>query len=84
MVLKHSAGKLALPDTPRTWIPTRRAFFGLQPLPMTEPAIFRSGELPNVHADPFDRLLAAQAIELSIPALTPDVPFEKLGALRIW
>ena len=83
-VLKHAAGKLALPDVPRLWVPSRRAYFRVQPLTVSEAALFRSGELPKIHADPFDRLLAAQAIEASLTVLTPDVPLESIGAQRAW
>jgi len=65
-------------------VPSRRAFFRLQTLAVSEAALFRSGELPTIHADPFDRLLAAQAIEASLTIVTPDVPFERLGAQRAW
>ena len=84
IVLKHAAGKLALPEAPRLWVPSRRAFFRVQPLAVSEAALFRSGELPKIHADPFDCLLAAQAIEASLTMLTPDVPLERLGAQRAW
>jgi PIN domain nuclease of toxin-antitoxin system len=84
IVLKHTADRLALPETPRLWVPTRRAFFKLRSLAISEAALFRSGELPRSHADPFDRLLAAQAIEESLTVLTPDVPLEGLGARRAW
>ena len=84
IVLKHAAGKLALPETPRLWVPSRRAFFRVKPLAASEAALFRSGELPNIHADPFDRLLAAQSIEATLTVLTPDVPIKRLGAQRAW
>jgi len=50
----------------------------------THAAIFRSGELPRVHNDPFDRLLAAQALEEDLTILSPDKPFALLGAPRLW
>lgn len=46
--------------------------------------IIHSGELPRVHADLFDRLLAAQAIEDGLTRLSPDSPLSALGALRTW
>ena len=84
ITLKHTAGKLPLPDLPRRWLPSRAAFFRLTPLPLTQDAIFRSGELPKSHMDPFDRLLAAQALETQMTILSPDVPISLLGAARIW
>ena len=82
--LKHSAGKLPLPAPPRQWIPAKMAHHQFRPLALSPPAIFRSGELPRVHSDPFDRLLAAQAIEAGLTLLSPDTPLSWLGASRIW
>ena len=84
ITLKHSAGKLPLPDAPRSWIPQKLAHHQLLSLPLTHEAVFRSGELPRVHVDPFDRILAAQAIESSLTLLSPDVPLSLLGAARVW
>jgi len=82
--LKHSTGKLPLPDLPRQWMPTRLKFFQVQTLALTHDAIYRSGELPRVHCDPFDRLLAAQAMEAGMTILSPDTPLSLLGASRVW
>ena len=82
--LKHSAGKLALPDAPREWVPRQAGFFQIEKLSLDENAIYRSGELPRIHPDPFDRLLAAQAIENGMTLLSPDTPLSSLGASRIW
>lgn len=84
IVLKHTSGKLPLPEIPRSWIPSRRTFFGLKPLGVDESAIFRAGDLPFVHTDPFDRLLAAQAIESGLSILSPDTPLSTLGSARLW
>jgi len=46
--------------------------------------ICRSGILPAVHDDPFDRLLAAHAIEEGATILSPDDPLSALGAARLW
>ena len=84
VTLKHATGKLPLPGTPRTWIPEKFAHHEFQSLKLTHEAVFRSGELPRMHADPFDRLLAAQAIEAGITILSPDLPLSLLGASRMW
>lgn len=84
IVLKHHAGKLPMPETPRTWIPQQTVFFDLQRQPIDLDSLFRSGELPAIHHDPFDRLLCAQAIVHDFTVLTPDAPFRRLGASTLW
>lgn len=84
IVLKHRAGKLPLPHPPASWIPSRRTFFQLQDLPLEEAVIYRSGMLQAGHDDPFDRLIAAHAIEAGSTILSPDTPLGFLGASRIW
>jgi PIN domain nuclease of toxin-antitoxin system len=84
IVLKYRAGKLPLPEAPDVWIPSRREFFQLENLPLDERVIYRSGNLPDGHDDPFDRLLAAHAIESGSTLLSPDTPLSLLGAARLW
>jgi PIN domain nuclease of toxin-antitoxin system len=84
IVLKNAAGKLPLSEPPRTWAPKQLAFFHIESEPLMAEAIFRSGELPKVHADPFDRLIAAEAIVNEFTLLTPDTPLRALGATCVW
>ncbi len=84
ITLKYSLAKLPLPETPRLWIPSRLDFFQIEILPQQTESIFLSGELPPIHRDPFDRLIAAESIHHRIPVVTCDKPFSELGANRIW
>jgi PIN domain nuclease of toxin-antitoxin system len=84
IALKHSAGRLPLPATPRLWIPEKIAYHQLCPLRLEPEAIYLSGELPHIHEDPFDRLLAAQVITSGLTLLSPDKPLASLGATLIW
>lgn len=84
IVMKHSAGKLPLPKNPRKFIPEKTSYHQVNSLPLLPAVIYRSGELPRCHADPFDRLLAAQAIEEGMTLLSPDTPFSSLGASLVW
>lgn len=84
IVLKYRTGKLPLPEAPQSWIPARREFFQLEDWALEEAVIFRSGGLPDSHNDPFDRLIAAHAIETGAVLLSPDRPLSDLGAARIW
>jgi len=84
ITMKHSTGKLPLPDSPRVWIPEKLSYHQVQSLRLDLQAIYLSGELPRVHPDPFDRLLAAQAMESGMTILSPDTPLSLLGASRLW
>ena len=44
----------------------------------------RSGLLPFYHRDPFDRLLAAQSLELNVPLVSKGAIFDTYGVQRIW
>jgi PIN domain nuclease of toxin-antitoxin system len=44
----------------------------------------RAGELADPHGDPFDRLLAAQAIVEGMPIVSSDEKLGALGARRVW
>ena len=47
-------------------------------------AALRAGRLVAPHRDPFDRMLAAQALALDIPILTPDPQLDQFLVRRIW
>jgi PIN domain nuclease of toxin-antitoxin system len=49
----------------------------------TESAL-RVGRLPSEHRDPFDRMIAAQALGLDISVLSPDAKLDQFGIRRIW
>jgi PIN domain nuclease of toxin-antitoxin system len=44
----------------------------------------RAGRLVAEHRDPFDRMIAAQALSLDIPVLSSDALFDQFGVRRIW
>lgn len=84
ITLKHAVGKLPLPAAPRQWVPRKLAWHQLRALPLSPGAIYLSGELPMIHRDPFDRMLAAQSIDTGMTILSPDAPLSELGASRFW
>ena len=57
---------------------------GYTQLTIDSTSALRAGRLIAEHRDPFDRMLAAQAIALDIPILSPDTQLDPLGARRIW
>lgn len=54
------------------------------PIQITPLQAIRSGLLPFHHRDPFDRLLAAQSLELGVPLISIDRIFDRYGVERIW
>jgi PIN domain nuclease of toxin-antitoxin system len=59
--VKHSLGKLPLPQPPAQFIPQQREKHLIAPLPLDEAAVAHLGGLPALHRDPFDRMLVCQS-----------------------
>lgn len=57
---------------------------GFDALPITMAHATLAGQLASAHRDPFDRLLAAQAIIQNCPVVTKDAEFRDLGAEVVW
>ena len=53
-------------------------------LPISPEHALRAGLLPGDHKDPFDRMLAAQAIHENIPLLSNDSQLDVFGVRREW
>jgi PIN domain nuclease of toxin-antitoxin system len=57
---------------------------GYAPLGIDTESALRAGRLALAHRDPFDRMIAAQALGLDIPVLSPDSLLDDFGVRRIW
>ena len=57
---------------------------GFRVLPLDVAASVNAGVLASDHRDPFDRLLAAQALEIGGAVVTPDWAFTTLGVATVW
>ncbi len=81
--IKTSAGRLDAADILKDFesILTRGRFNLLMP---TLAQVVHSGSLAWFHRDPFDRLIAAQTLELGWSLLSKDVIFDAYGVHRIW
>lgn len=53
-------------------------------LPISVEHALRAGRLPADHKDPFDRMLAAQAIQEDLQLLSSDERLDVLGVRRVW
>jgi PIN domain nuclease of toxin-antitoxin system len=66
IAIKRSTGKLRTPDD----LPQVVANFGFHEVSITRTQVWAVRDLPFHHRDPFDRLLVAQARDLSVPVVT--------------
>jgi PIN domain nuclease of toxin-antitoxin system len=82
--VKVARGRLELPDDPGTYVLTRVAVLGLQELPVSVAHALAAAGLPRYHADPWDRLLVAQARSEAIPILTADPLMTRYDVETIW
>lgn len=72
IAIKWRIGKLPLPVHPREWIADAARRLVLTPLPVAQSHVVEVADLPDHHADPFDRLLVAQARVEGVPIVTAD------------
>jgi len=56
----------------------------VEPLPVDEESAFHVAKLPDLHRDPFDRLLVAQALVGGLVVLTPDDPIREYPVRSLW
>jgi PIN domain nuclease of toxin-antitoxin system len=80
IAIKRSLGKLRAPDS----LPDIVSKEGFSYLAVTPWHAWRAGALPPHHTDPFDRLLAAQALGEGIPLVTGDSSFGPYGVGVMW
>lgn len=57
---------------------------GFELLPLTARHAIRAGAYGREHRDPFDRMLAAQAVEEGLVLVTGDSALEGMGAEVVW
>lgn len=57
---------------------------GFMLLPISPETALRAGRFTATHGDPFDRIIAAQALALDIPVISLDAKLDQFGVRRIW
>ena len=79
---KHRLGKLA--TSPDALVRVSRAF-GVSFLPLGDQVCLRASMLEWSHRDPWDRIIAAQALALGAPLVSSDRAFDAVpGLTRLW
>ena len=83
MAIKVSLGRLRLGTTVAAYM-TDKVAQGYRLLSISGAHAAQVEELPWHHRDPFDRLLAAQALAEGCPLITRDRAFRKYGIEIVW
>lgn len=84
IAIKSSMGRLKLSGEAALLVPKERERHGIEELSVTEADALAAGRLPDLHRDPFDRLLVAQALARGFPILTPDAQIGRYPVRTLW
>ncbi len=84
IAIKTGLRKLDVGEPCRTFLPRElhRNHFELLPIRLEHVAAVE--ELPNVHGDPFDRLLIAQSLAEGYAIVGIDKVLDRYGVTRLW
>jgi PIN domain nuclease of toxin-antitoxin system len=84
IAIKLSLGKLRLPVAIDRYLPEQMSLNGFETLDITFRQTMGTAAMPFHHRDPFDRLLAAQALEEKLDIVSRDGVFDSYGLKRVW
>ena len=81
LALAFRRGRLELPLPPRAWFDFALAGSGVEVFPLTPAISAHAVELPDIHRDPFDRIIIATAIEMDARLASIDGRFAEYPEL---
>lgn len=84
LLVKRSLGGLSLPGRAYEYFEESSARFSLLNLPLDKADVGQLPKLPDVHRDPFDRMLICQAIGQGLTLLTPDPWIHRYPVSILW
>lgn len=84
MATKVRLGKLEDPTAMLSNFKGKLEEEGYSMVPMTVSHALKAGSFPESHRDPFDRMLAAQALLEGLTLLSIDAKLDAFGVARVW
>lgn len=87
ILIKHGVGRLEIDSrgtTPEGFLIEQREAHGLDPLPIDEESVAQLRKLPDLHRDPFDRMLVCQAIAHGLTLVTSDATARRYPVRSLW
>ncbi len=84
IAIKSTLGRVTLPEDAERYIPKQVEENAFQVLPVRVQHALRVATLPDVHRDPFDRLLVAQALIEELAILSKNPRLAGYSARVLW
>lgn len=84
IAIKYAKGRLELPETPDEYVSKRLIQHHFTPLPIQLSHTLQVYALPDIHQDPFDRLLIVQSQMESLALLSVDKMMAQYDVNIIW
>lgn len=84
IAIKAAKGRLTLPEPPDQYVADRLRLHRFSGLPVALSHALEVYRLPNIHQDPFDRLLIAQSQLEDLPILSGDSEIARYQVDVIW
>jgi PIN domain nuclease of toxin-antitoxin system len=84
IAIKAAKGRLTLPEPPDQYVAERMRLHHFSALPIELSHALEVYRLPDIHQDPFDRLLIAQSQLEKMPLLTADSEINRYQVEVIW
>ena len=84
IAIKYRNGKLDMIGNPDTNYPELMNAHRFERLDITEQHALAAGLLAGAHRDPFDRVIAAQALSEGLTVVTRDPAFAAFGCKVLW
>jgi len=84
LTIKAMAGRLRFPEPPDAYFDGLVRDFGYEVLAIHQRHVDALPELPGIHADPFDRMLIAQALVEDLDLVTGDDRIRSYPIRTVW
>lgn len=84
IAIKSALGRLTLAEDPQRFIPEQMTQNAFEPLPVLIRHALKVLDLPDIHRDPFDRLLVAQALIEELALVSGDAQLGRYPVRVIW
>ncbi|MCC6525035.1 MAG: type II toxin-antitoxin system VapC family toxin [Polyangiaceae bacterium] len=84
IAVKHRLGRLPLPEPPDAFVRRLRETHAIDSLPIDELSALGASRLPDIHRDPFDRIIVCQAIAHGFVLVTDDAAIRQYPVRTLW